>query len=104
MNYETLLTQFEELQELVENSQPEPHLDQRMQKHLYELEEEVDHALIHASRLNYSKDQMRSLNKMKVFIIETKQEIRIALEEFKQGIIDEMYPNRGDDPQDPFDY
>jgi hypothetical protein len=104
MKFETLLTQFENLEEMVDNSQPEPHLDQDMHKKLYEFEEEVKHTQTNTARFEFSDDQKRKLKSMVRFINQTKDDINSALEDFKEGLRDDMNPNRFDDQRDPFDF
>jgi DNA-binding PadR family transcriptional regulator len=104
MKFETLLTQFEELEEMVDNSQPELHLDRDMQKQLYEFEEEVEYAKANVKRFELTEEQKRTLKTMVRFIAQTKDDISSALEEFNEGLRDDMNPNRFEDPQDSFDY
>jgi hypothetical protein len=104
MKFEILLTQFEKLDELVYNSMPEPHLDEEMREALDDFEKELNYAMNNASKLNYSPRQKEELKKMDKFIQKTHSKIQSAVEDFKRGIYDDMYPNGGDEPMDPFDY
>ncbi len=104
MNFKYILTRFNEFKELVDTNSISPHSLEKVNELLGYLEMYIEDAMSPKHCQKYSKVEQRQISVMNRYINKARRKIESEANDFREDILNDMYPDRYEEPQDPYDY